>query len=120
MAYTSGASGAFNPIGNTVTFLANITAPTAVQPVQPFPGSASVSSYVQYRVFNAGTNLVFMGYGANTLIANNNALVVTTTANSIPVLPGTCEVLSLPANTYLTGITASGNSQVYVTPGLGI
>ena len=74
----------------------------------------------QYRIFNSGSNLIFLGWGANSSIANTNATVVSTTANSLPVLPGTLEIVSLPSNTYMTAITSSGTSQVYVTPGLGI
>mgnify|MGYP006268326645 CR=1 FL=1 len=115
--YTPGISGAFVPLGNTVTFLANTSPPTAVQAVQ---GGANNVSFCQYRIFNSGAALIFLGWGANATIANNNATVVATTANTIPVLPGTLEVLSLPANTYMTAITSANTSQVYVTPGLGV
>jgi hypothetical protein len=117
MAYNSGAAGAFTPIGNTVTFLANTAAPAAVQANHNY---ATFPSYCQYRIFNSGSNLIFLGYGASATIANNNATVVSSTANCIPVLPGTLEIVSLPSNTYLTAITSSGNSQVYVTPGNGV
>lgn len=116
MAYSSGASGAFNPIGNTVTFLANTAAPAPVQAAQ----NLTMPSYCQYRVFNAGSQLVFLGYGANSLLANTNAAVVTTSGNAIPVLPGTVEVISLPTNSYFTAVTTSGTSQIYVTPGIGV
>jgi hypothetical protein len=115
--YTPSVSGAFNPIGNTVTFLANTLAPAAVQCLT---SSANNISYCQYRIFNSGSSLVFMGVGANTLIANNNATVVTTTGNAIPVLPGSLEIISYPINSYFTAITSTGTSQVYVTPGLGL
>jgi hypothetical protein len=115
--YTPFVAGAFVPLGNTVTFLANTTAPAAVQAVQ---GLANNVSYCQYRIFNSGQNLIFLGVGANSTIANNNATVVTTTGNSIPVLPGSLEIVSFPANSYFTAITSSGNSQIYVTPGMGI
>jgi len=115
--YTPFVAGAFTPLGNTVTFLANTAAPTAVQVVQ---GLSTSVSFCQYRIFNSGQNLIFLGVGSSATIANNNATVVTTTANSIPVLPGSLEIVSLPANSYFTGITASGTSQIYVTPGLGI
>jgi hypothetical protein len=115
--YTPFVSGAFVPLGNTVTFLANTQAPTPVQAVQ---SSANNVSFCQYRIFNSGTNLVFLGWGSNTTIANNNAIVVTTSASCLPVLPGTLEIVSLPSNTYITAITASGTSQIYVTPGVGV
>lgn len=115
--YTPITSGAFVPLGNTVTFLANTQAPTAVQAVQT---GANDLSFCQYRIFNSGSVLVFVGVGSNTLNANTNAVVVTTTANSVPVLPGTLEIISFPANSYFTAITASGTSQVYLTPGIGV
>lgn len=122
MAYSTGSSGAFNPIGNTVTFLANTLQPTPVQVTYtPASNNAGYSSYYQYRVFNAGSSLIFLGYGANATIANNNAnAVVSTTGNNIPVLPGSLEIISAPANSFFTAITASGTSQVYITPGFGI
>ena len=120
MAYTSGTPGAFNPSGNTVTFLANTAAPTAVQAPLTLTSNTSYKSYCQYRIFNSGSYLVFMGIGSNTTVANNNAVVVTTTANTIPVLPGTLEIISAPSNSYFTAITSSGTSQIYVTPGFGV
>lgn len=113
--YTPQISGAFAPAGNTVTFLANTAAPTAVQVV-----SSVLSSYTQYRIFNSGSNLIFIGSGSNTTIANTNATVVSTSNTGLPVLPGTVEIFSFPSNSYFTGITSSGTSVVYVTPGQGI
>lgn len=115
--YTPQVAGAFVPLGNTVTFLANTTAPTPVQVVQ---GGANTISFCQYRIFNSGTSLIFLGWGSDATVANTNAQVVSTTANALPVLPGTLEIVSLPVNTYMTAVTSVGNSQIYVTPGLGI
>jgi hypothetical protein len=115
MAYISPNAGAFNPTGNTITFLANTAAPTAIQAT-----TNSNTSYCQYRVFNSGSSLIFLGVGANTTIANNNAVVVTSSNTGVPVLPGTLEIFSFPSNSYFTGITSTGNSQIYVTPGLGV
>ena len=115
--YTPFVAGAFVQLGNTVTFLANTAAPAAVQPTT---ATANGISYCQYRVFNSGSQLVFLGYGSNSTIANNNAAVVTTTANSLPVLPGSLEIVSAPCNSYFTAITLTGTSQIYITPGLGI
>ena len=115
MSYNPSISGAFNPTGNTITFLANTQAPAAVQTF-----TVSNTSYCQYRIFNSGGNLIFLGAGANSVIANNNANVVTASGNCIPVLPGSLEIISFPSNSYFTAMTASGNSQIYITPGLGI
>ena len=121
MAYQSGVSGAFNPIGNTATFLANTAAPTAVQVTYtPASNATGYTSYCQYRVFNSGSNLIFLGVGANSTIANNNAVVVSTNSTGVPVLPGTLEIFSFPTNSYFTAITSSGTSQIYITPGFGV
>jgi hypothetical protein len=120
MAYTSPNAGAFLPTGNTITFLANTAAPTAVQCTYTQSPNTGYNSYCQYRVFNSGSVLIFLGVGANATVANTNANVVTTSATGIPVLPGTLEIFSFPTNSYFTAITASGTSQIYVTPGFGV
>jgi hypothetical protein len=104
---------AFTRTGNTVTFLAATTAPTAVQAVSTTLGGN------QYRIINAGSVTVFLGYGSDGASANSNAAVITTTGTSIPLLPGTDEILSFVPNAYFTGITASSNATIYVTPGDG-
>ena len=115
MAYSPNLAGAFSPVGNTVTFLANTQAPTPVQAV-----STILNSYCQYRIFNSGSSLIFLGIGANALISNTNATVVTTTGNCIPVLPGSLEIISAPSNSFFTAITSASTSQIYITPGLGL
>jgi len=45
--------------------------------------------------------------------------IITTTGTSIPLLPGTDEILSFVPNAFFTGITASSNATIYVTPGDG-
>jgi hypothetical protein len=104
---------AFTRTGNTVTFLAATTAPTAVQAVSTTLGGN------QYRIINAGSVTVFLGYGSDDASANSSAAVITTTGTSIPLLPGTDEILSFVPNAYFTGITASSNATIYVTPGDG-
>ena len=107
-------SAPFTPSGNTVVFLANTTAPTPAQAVSRTLGGN------QYRVINSGTVTVFMGIGATASQATNNAVIVTGTAPSIPILPGTDEILSFTPNAYFTGITSSGTANVYITPGDGL
>ncbi len=104
---------AFTKTGNTVTFLAATTAPTAVQAISTTLGGN------QYRIINAGSVTVFLGYGADGASANSNAAVITTTGASIPLLPGTDEILSFVPNAFFTGITVSSNATIYVTPGDG-
>jgi hypothetical protein len=104
---------AFTRTGNTVAFLAATSAPTPIQAVSTTLGGN------QYRIINAGSVTVFLGYGSDDASANSSAAVITTTGTSIPLLPGTDEILSFVPNAYFTGITASSNATIYVTPGDG-
>jgi hypothetical protein len=105
---------AFTKTGNTVTFLAAATAPTPVQCLSTTLGGN------QYRVINNGTVTVFLGYGASASDATNNAVQVTTSQASFPLLPSTDEILTFIPNAYFTGVTASGNATIYITPGDGL
>jgi hypothetical protein len=105
---------AFTKLGNTVAFIAATTAPTPVQAVSSTLGGN------QYRIINAGLVTVFLGYGTTSAEANTNAGVVTASGASIPLLPGTDEILTFVPNAYFTGITSSSTATVYVTPGDGL
>lgn len=105
---------AFTKMGNTVAFTAATTAPTPVQ------ASSTTVGGNQYRIINAGTVTVFLGYGATAADATNNAPVVTTSGPAFPLLPGTDEILTFVPNAYFTGTTASGTAVIYVTPGDGM
>jgi len=105
---------AFTKTGNTVTFLAATTAPTPVQ------CSSTTLGGNQYRVINAGTGIVFLGYGTTAASATAAATAVTTTAPAFPLLPNTDEILTFVPNAYFTGLTSSGTATVYITPGDGL
>lgn len=105
---------AFTKTGNTVVFTAAATAPTAVQ------CSSSTLGGNQYRIINAGTVTVFLGYGTSTSDASNNAVVVSSSGASFPLLAGTDEILTFVPNAYFTGATSSGTATVYITPGDGL
>ena len=105
---------AFTKLGNTVAFTAATTAPTPVQAASTTLGGN------QYRIINAGTVTVFLGYGANSAAASTATTVVTTSGAALPLLPGTDEILTFVPNAYFTGITANGTAQIYVTPGDGM
>jgi hypothetical protein len=106
---------AFTQMGNTVAFIANVTAPTAVQAISYTPGGN------QYRIINVvGGNLAFLGYGTTATQAANNSVVVTTAGPALPLLPGTDEILTFVPNAYFTATTSSGNSTIYITPGDGM
>jgi len=105
---------AFTRTGNTVAFLAATSAPTPIQAVSTTLGGN------QYRIINSGSVTVFLGYGNTAAGATANTAIITTTGTSMPLLPGTDEVLSFVPNAYFTGITATSNATVYVTPGDGM
>lgn len=105
---------AFTKLGNTVVFTAATTAPSPVQAASTTLGGN------QYRIINPGSVTVFLGYGATSADASAAATVVTSSASSLPLLPGTDEILSFVPNAYFTGITVSGTANVYVTPGDGL
>ena len=70
MAYNPPVAGAFFPIGNTVVVTADNTAPAAVQVVQNY---TTMNSYCQYRIYNSGSGVVFLGYGNTALNANSSS-----------------------------------------------
>ena len=105
---------AFQKTGNTVTFTAATSAPTPVQCVSSTLGGN------QYRIINAGVNTVFLGYGSVASDATNSAVQVTSSQAAFPILPNTDEILTFLPNAYFTGITASSNATIYITPGDGL
>lgn len=111
-------SAAFTQLGNTVVFTAASTAPTPVQCVGKSLGPT------QYRIINNGTNTVFLGYGSDASAATTNAAIPTGGGSnskfSLPLLPGTDEILTFLPNAYFTGVTSSSTSVVYITCGDGM
>ena len=105
---------AFTKTGNTVTFVANTSAPAPVQCLSTTLGGN------QYRVINTGTITVFLGYGTTSAEATNNAVVVTSSQTSFPLLPSTDEILTFVPNAYFTAISSSGTATIYITPGDGL
>ena len=105
---------AFTRTGNTVVFTAATSAPTPVQ------CSSTTLGGNQYRIINAGSVTVFLGYGVLSTDASNNAVVVTSTGNAFPLLAGTDEILTFVPNAYFTGITSSSTASIYITPGDGM
>ena len=101
---------AFQPLGLTVNFTGATSAPTAVQ-----PGPSNVVN-TNFRFVNSGSVTVFLGTGTTAALAGTAAAV----ASAIPLLPGAVEIISYPAGTFFTGITASGTAVIYVTQGQGL
>jgi len=105
---------AFTALGNTVVFTAATSAPTPIRALSTTLGGN------QYRIINAGNVTVFLGFGNTSANATSNAVIVTSSQQAIPLLPGTDEILTFVPNAYFTGITASGSASIYVTPGDGV
>lgn len=105
---------AFTKTGNTVVFAADTVAPTPVQCLSSTLGGN------QYRVINSGTVTVFLGYGTSAATANAAASIISSSGEALPLLAGTDEILTFVPNAYFTGVTASGNATVYITPGDGL
>ena len=108
---------AFAPLGNTITFTANTSGniPTPVQAV-PVSGTAT-----QYLISNTGVNLAFISYANSAALATANCVVPTGTSTlTVPVLPGSAVVITAGTSYYFCGITSSGTSVIYVTPGAGL
>jgi len=106
---------AFSPLGLTVTFTAAATAPTSVQAVSTTPTTRPAR---EFRIVNAGTEVVLLGVGVDDTAAK--AAAVSVAAGAVPILPGAVEILGFPANSFFTGDTVSGTSVIYVTPGEGL
>jgi hypothetical protein len=105
---------AFTPLGNTVVFTAATSSPTPVQALSNTLGGN------QYRIINSGNVVVFLGLGATSTNATTNTAVISTTGQSVPLLPGTDEILTFVPNAYFTGITSANTAVIYVTPGDGM
>jgi hypothetical protein len=93
----------FQASGNTVTL--SVTGATARVAV------ATDGYNTAIRVFNSGTVPVFLACGDVTIVA--------ATTTSMPVAPGTVEVLGCGKG-YIAGISAGTAATVYLTPGAGI
>ena len=106
---------AFSPLGTTVSFLAAVAAPTSAQAVSSAPTTRPA---YQYRIVNAGAELVLLGVGVDDTTAKAKAASIA--AGAIPVVAGAVEVLGFPAGSFFSGVTASSTALVYVTPGEGM
>ena len=104
---------AFCKTGNTITFTAGVVAPTPVQV------SSTTLGGNQYRIINAGSTLVFLGYGNDAATATTASANVTTSGTAFPLLAGTDEILTFAPNAYFTG-TSTANATIYITPGDGM
>ena len=106
---------AFTKLGNTVAFLANTAAPTAVQCVSTTLGGN------QYRIINDSTYTVFLGVGTTAALATANAVapVAGNPSPAIVLVPGAVEILRFARTSYFSGL-ASAAATVYIVQGEGI
>ena len=104
---------AFTKTGNTITFTANVAAPTPVQCLSTTLGGN------QYRILNAGAVTAFLGVGTTAVAANAAATVITSSGEAIPLLAGTDEIITFLPNAYFTAVTNTSNAVIYITPGDG-
>ena len=103
----------FTPTGNTVVITAANPSPT------PLQISGNNGGSCQYRVLNAGSNTVFLGFGTTATAATAGANTPSPSlGNCIPLLAGTDEILTFQPNAYFTG-NASVSTVIYITPGDG-
>lgn len=105
---------AFTKLGNTVAIQVTTSTSTPVQvPSTTLGGN-------QYRIINEGQVTVFLGYGATATDATQTTAQVITTGPSLPLLPGTDEILTFVPNAYFAAICAANTAVVYITPGDGL
>lgn len=100
--------------GNTVTFTAATTPPTAVQCKSA--DNVQSQNYVLTNI--SSTTTAFVGWGSTAAEAEANA-VVPTSARVYPLLPLSQATITAPVNAYFSGDTAADTAIVYVTPGIG-
>lgn len=102
----------FTPMGNTVTFVAAVSPPNAVQ------ASSYTIAGTQYRIHNTGSVVVYLGYGANATLAATMANI-SINGSTLSLMPNSVEVVTLNGSQYFTGATANGTATVNITPGDG-
>lgn len=103
---------AFGPTGNSVSL--TVTASSGNVQVT---NSGGVGQPSQVRVFNNGTNVVYLAFGQdNTVTAS--------TANSFAMVPNSVEVFTVPTFTtnalYVAAIAGTTGNTLNITPGEGI
>ena len=98
----------------------------AVTTSAPTTGSVQlggpVGGLVSVQVYSPTGNNAWMGYGvdAATAIANSVIPVPGTPRSCIPVPSGALFTVTLPAGTYINGISLVGGQTFYITPGQGV
>ena len=109
----------FTKSGNTVTFTANTSVPTAVQAVSTTLGGN------QYRIINASTTQgAFLSFAMTAADAQTNCVIPTgagaNSTRTLYLLPNTDEILTFAPNAYFTAITAANTADIYIVAGDGM
>lgn len=106
----------FQLTGDTITFTAATTAPTAVQASSSVSGVATQN----YILTNVGAVPAFVGWGQTAVEAQANSIVPTgTPTRCYPLLAGTQVAITAMPNAYFSGDTGSSTAIIYVSPGIG-
>lgn len=107
----------FRPGGRTAMLMGSALSPLATVMMSTAPRGDIV-----YLVYNSGLNDSYLGYGMTSGAANANA-VVPTAGNAINCLPlpaGSVQSFTLSPMLFFAAQTPSGNSQIMITPGMGM
>jgi hypothetical protein len=105
---------AFLPTGPLLSFTAAVVVPASVQAI-----SLSGEQAMQVCLTNAdATNDAVIGWGATDAIAKANAAAPATTANSFFLLRNSQAFISVPSNSFFTGITGAATAAIKVQAGI--
>lgn len=112
----------YAPLGQTFVVKSTASAPTGIQ-VKP-SGIYDDQAIAQYRVYNTGTSIAYLGYGLTADAAQTNANSATNYAagnpgDAIPIAPGSVEILRFGVDMYFSSRSAS-DADVFITPGEGL
>lgn len=106
---------AFTPTGPLLAITASTTAPTSVQAV-----SLDNVNNQQVMITNTDATInAVIGWGPSDAVAKSNAAAPAYTPNCTYVLHGTQLVVTIPPNSYISGITATSTAAIKVQAGYG-
>jgi hypothetical protein len=110
----------FRRNGNTAKITANISG-SLPTPIQVTQGTSTDER--QYTITNVGNNDAWVADAATSALATSGAVIPTgdgANAKAVfPVLARSQVTISAATNAFFCAITASGTSDLYITPGKG-
>jgi hypothetical protein len=112
----------FAPLGQTFVVKSASSAPTGIQ-VKP-TGFYDDQAIAQYRIYNSGTSIAYLGYGLTAASAQTNAGSSSNYASgdpgdAVPIAPGSIEILRFGVDMYFSSLSAT-NADIFITPGEGL